>query len=208
MAHRIVCISHATGSGGEEVGRLVAQRLGFLYVDDEIVARAASEGGVDPAEVADEERRKSLVVRMLEGIAQSGDAWALAGSGSPRVGEELSSDAIRALIRETILQTAARGDVVIVAHGASYAVSRAHEALRVLVTASPETRATRIAELKSLDRAAAVREVKDSDAARRDYLRRFYDIAQESPTHYDVVVNTDALSVDQAARLVAQAGST
>ena len=208
MAHRIVCISHATGSGGEEVGRLVAQRLGFLYVDDEIVARAASEGGVDPAEVADEERRKSLVVRMLEGIAQSGDAWALAGSGSPRVGEELSSDAIRALIRETILQTAARGDVVIVAHGASYAVSRAHEALRVLVTASPETRAARIADLKSLDRAAAVREVKDSDAARRDYLRRFYDIAQESPTHYDVVVNTDALSVDQAARLVAQAGST
>lgn len=208
MAHRIVCISHATGSGGEEVGRLVAQRLGFLYVDDEIVARAASEGGVDPAEVADEERRKSLVVRMLEGMAQSGDAWALAGSGSPRVGEELSSDAIRALIRETILQTAARGDVVIVAHGASYAVSRAHEALRVLVTASPETRAARIADLKSLDRAAAVREVKDSDAARRDYLRRFYDIAQESPTHYDVVVNTDALSVDQAARLVAQAGST
>lgn len=208
MAYRIVCISHATGSGGDEVGRLVAQRLGFLYVDDEIVARAASEGGVDPAEVADEERRKSLVVRMLEGMARSGDAWALAGSRSPSAGEELSSDAIRALIRETILQTAARGEVVIVAHGASYAVSRAHEALRVLVTASPETRATRIADLKSLDRAAAVREVKDSDAARRDYLRRFYDIAQESPTHYDVVVNTDALSVDQAARLVAQAGST
>lgn len=208
VAYRIVCISHATGSGGEEVGRLVAQRLGFLYVDDEIIARAATEGGIDPAEVADEERRKSLVVRMLEGIAQSGDAWALAGSRSPGVGDELSSDDIRALIRETVLQTAARGEVVIVAHGASHAVSRAHEALRVLVTASPETRAIRIADLKGLDRAAAVREVKDSDAARRDYLKRFYDIAEESPIHYDVVVNTDALSVDQAARLVAQVGST
>jgi cytidylate kinase len=208
VAYRIVCISHATGSGGEEVGRLVAQRLGFLYVDDEIVARAAAEGRIDPAEVADEERRKSLVVRMLEGIAGSGEAWALAGSGSPRMGEEFHSDDIRALIRETILQTAARGEVVIVAHGASHAVSRAHEALRVLVTASAETRATRIAGLKGLDHARAVREVKDSDAARRDYLKRFYDVAEESPTHYDVVINTDALSVDQAARLVSQVGST
>ena len=208
MAYRIVCISHATGSGGDEVGRLVAQRLGFLYVDDEIVARAAAEAGIDPAEVADAERRKSLAVRMLEGIAQSGEAWALTGGGSPRVREELSSDDIRALIRETIVQTAARGEVVIVAHGASHAVSRANEALRVFVTASPETRATRIAGLKGLDHARAVREVKDSDAARRDYLKRFYDVAEESPTHYDVVVNTDALSVDQAARLVAQVGST
>jgi len=35
-----VCISHAEGAGGEEVGRLVADRLGFVYVDEEIVARA------------------------------------------------------------------------------------------------------------------------------------------------------------------------
>jgi hypothetical protein len=43
---RVVCISHATGSGGGEVGRLVAERLGFLYVDDEIVAQAAAKGGI------------------------------------------------------------------------------------------------------------------------------------------------------------------
>ena len=62
---RVVCISHSTGSGGEEVGRLVAERLGFLYVDDEIVAQAAAKGGVEAEEVADEERRKSIAARVV-----------------------------------------------------------------------------------------------------------------------------------------------
>jgi len=208
VACRAVCISHATGAGGEEVGRLVAERLGFLYIDDEVVVRAAKTGGIDPRDVADEERRKSLVARLLEAWAQSGgETLALAGSGLPRAGDELSGDDVRALIREAIEQIASRGNVVIVAHAASHAVGRAPEALRVLVTASPETRATRLGGLKDLDRAHAVREVKESDAARRDYLKRFYDVDEESATHYDLVVNTDVLSIEQAARLVSEAGS-
>jgi cytidylate kinase len=48
---------------------------------------------------------------------------------------------------------------------------------------------------------------KREDGARRDFLRRFYDIEDELPTHYDLVVNTDVLSVEEAARLVVQAAS-
>jgi cytidylate kinase len=197
-----VCISHATGAGGEEVGRLVAKRLGYLYVDDEIVARAAAKGGIGPGEVADEERRKSVVARVLDSLAQGGgEAWALGGVGTPRAGHELGSDDLRALIREAIEQTAARGNVVIVAHAASQVVSRGPEALRVLVTASPSTRAARLGD-------EGARKVKDEDAARRDYLKRFYDVDEESPTHYDLVINTDVLSVEQAADVVSQAGSS
>jgi cytidylate kinase len=207
VAYSVVCISHATGAGGEEVGRLVAQELGFLYVDDDIVGQAAARGGIDPAEVADEERRKSLAARVLEALGQGGEAWALAHSASAGSVVEPSSDDVRALIRETIAQTAARGEVVIVAHGASHAVSREHAPLRVLVTASPTTRAERIAGRSDVDRDRAAREVKRSDASRRDYLERFYDIGEELPTNYDLVVNTDALSIEQAARLVSHLAS-
>ena len=47
--------------------------------------------------------------------------------------------------------------------------------------------------------------MKDSDAGRRDYLKRFYEIDEELPTHYDLVVNTDVLTVEQAADLVSRA---
>jgi uncharacterized protein len=198
MACQVVCISHATGAGGEEVGRLVAERLGFLYVDDEIVARAAAKGGISADDVADEERRRSLAARLLEGIARGGgEAWTMGAMGPTRFPNELASDDVRALIREAIEQTAARGEVVIVAHAASHAVAPGPEALRVLVTGSPETRAGRVGD----------KTVKDADAARRDYLRRFYDVGEELPTHYDLVVNTDVISVERAADLIAQAGS-
>jgi cytidylate kinase len=199
MACRVVCISHATGAGGEEIGRRVAERLGFLYVDDEIVTRAATKGGIGADEVADEERRKSLAARMLEAIAHGGgEAWTMGTLGPTRFPDELGSDDVRALIREAIEQTAARGNVVIVAHAASHAVAPGPEALRVFVTGSAETRATRV----------GAQVVKDADAARRDYLRRFYDVDEELPTHYDLVLNTDVLSVDQAADLIARAGSS
>ena len=195
-----MCISHTTGAGGEEVGRLVAERLGFLYVDDDIVARAAAKGGIDPGELADEERRKSLAARILGAIAQGGgEAWALGGPGPPSAGEELSSDELRALIREAIEQTAERGNAVIVAHAASYVVPRGPQALRVLITASPATREARVGDSRA---------VKDSDAGRRDYLKRFHGVDAEVPTHYDVVINTDVLSAEQAAQLVVQAGSS
>ena len=203
MACRVVCISHATGSGGEEVGRLVAERLGFLYVDDDIVASAAASGGLSPEDVADEERRRSFVTRLLEALAH--DTSEFGGGVVPR---GLDTDAVRALIRETVERTAARGNAVIVAHAASHVVEPGHEALRVLVTASPSTRADRVGAAEGLEPARAARAVKDSDAGRRDYLRRFYEIDEELPTHYDLVVNTDVLAVEQAADLVSRAAST
>ena len=205
MARTVVCISHAAGAGGEEVGRLVAERLGFLYVNEEIVARAAAKGGLDAADVADEERRKSLAARVLNAIAQGGgEAWTLGAVGPLSSREELDSDDIRSLIRETIEQTAARGNAVIVAHAASYAIGHGDGVLRVLVTASPETRTTRVAEAEGLGQAGAARALKESDAGRADYLKRFYDVREESPTHYDLVLNTDALSIEEAADLIAR----
>jgi cytidylate kinase len=208
VTRTVVCISHSSGAGGEEVGRLVAERLGFLCVDEEIVARAAVKGGIDAAEVADEERRKSLAVRVLNAMARGGgDAWAFGGSVPLRSGEELDSDDIQALIRETIEQTAARGNAVIVAHAASHAISPGPAVLRVLVTASPHTRAARVSDAEGLDQADTARALKDSDAGRADYLKRFYDVGEELPTHYDLVFNTDSLTIERVAELVAEAAS-
>ena len=44
-----------------------------------------------------------------------------------------------------------------------------------------------------------------SDRERRDYLLRFYKIKEELPTHYDLVINTDVLSGEQAVDLILSA---
>jgi uncharacterized protein len=203
MGCNVVCLSHTTGSGGDEIGKMVAEQLGYLYVDEDIVARAAAQGGLEPGEVADEERRKSFASRVLETLAEGGgDAWTLAATAGM---EYVRPADVRALIRETVVQTAARGNVVIVAHAASHALEPAQQTLRVLVTASAATRAKRVAEAEKLDEKQAAGAIKDADAGRRDYLQRFYSIGSESPTDYDLVVNTDLLSTEQAADIVLRA---
>jgi len=78
LAHQVICISRSTGAEGEAVGRAVAQRLGFRYVDDEVIGKAAESSGLDPELVADAERRKSLVHRILVVMGeQSPEALAL-----------------------------------------------------------------------------------------------------------------------------------
>jgi cytidylate kinase len=200
-------VSHTTGSGGDEVGKRVAERLGYLYVDEGIVARAAAQGGLEHRDVADEERRKSFARRFLETLVEGGgDAWAVGASSlGAATMNALRPEDVRALIRETIVQTAGRGNVVIVAHAGSYAIEPGPHTLRAFVTASPSTRAQRVAAAEGIDEEQAASLIKDSDAGRRDYLKRFYAIDRESPTDYDVVVNTDLLSSGQAAEIVLRA---
>ncbi len=208
MTCRAVCISRVEGAGGARVGQLVSERLGFLYIDDEIVARAATKGGMAPEDIADEERRKSTLSRLLRDIGRgaAAESYGLAGTAGLQA-EGPTPDAIRGLIQEAIEELAGRGNVVIVAHAASLALSRRNDVLRVLVTASPETRAERISESRDIGATEAEKTVKSADAARADYLRRFYSVGSELPTHYDLVVNTDVLSMEQAADLIAHAAS-
>jgi cytidylate kinase len=200
----VICISRVTGSRGDEVGRLVAEGLGFRYVDDEIIARAAEKGGVSPGDVADAQRRKSLLHRVLESLGSDLGAEASALSQSQ---PELRDDSLQRLVVDVVEELAGQGNVVIAAHGASFVLAGMPDVLRVHITASPEVRAERISASAELDRKAATRSIRESDRSRADYLKRFYTIEDEQPTHYDVVVNTDRLKSTRAAELVARAAS-
>ena len=56
--------------------------------------------------------------------------------------------------------------------------------------------------------ADASREIRESDVARADYLKRFYQVERELPEHYDLVISTDMLTPLQAAGIVVGAART
>jgi cytidylate kinase len=206
MPARIVTISHASGAGGESIGREVADRLRFRYIDEEIVSLAAAKEGVDAAVIADAERRKGLLERIIANFA-SAQATAAAGVGAywDPERELTTSDPLYALVIDAIRETAQRGEVVIVAHAASIPLAGSKGLLRVLITASTETRVQRLAEGARRGTSEAAKLVKRSDAGRADYFQRFYGIERELPTHYDLVINTDVLTLDDAADIVVHA---
>ncbi len=202
MDCRVVAISRALGAGGEEVARGVAGDLGFRLVDDEIVARAAKKAGVSPQSLEKIERSPSLIERILKYM---GSAPVESGFGTYTPPLLQASDSYEALIAEVIQETAEAGRVVILAHGASIPLAGMHGLLRVLITGSVDTRAARFAHAGGLDLQKARKALDESDRERRDFLQRFYDVRQESPTHYDLVINTDHVSTAAAASLVLHA---
>jgi cytidylate kinase len=145
---------------------------------------------------------------MLDELAAGGgEAWTMGLGPYGALEDVVTSDDLRRHIREAIEETAGQGQAVIVAHAASHALAGREDVLRVLVTASPETRARRYAQAEGLDESRAARSIRDADAGRADYLKRFHDVGQELPTHYDLVLNTDRLTTDQAAVLVSDVAS-
>lgn len=209
MTRRVICISRLLGAGGADVGRTVATSLGYRFVDEEIVQRAAEANGVSVEELADAERRTKVIDRLTRNLAVAGGGAGLMTSGAGVIDFGAGTDpkSLRALIQQSIHETAEQGEVVIVSHAASYALAGNDNVLRVLVTASPVTRAGRTAEAGSLDGKKAAKAIADSDARRAAYLKLFYGVGDELPTHYDLALNSDTLSIELMSELVIRAAS-
>jgi len=207
MSARIVCISRTLASGAEEIGLAVAGRLGFRYVDDEIVDRAARMVQVDPGVVAKAEHRQPLVDRILEWLS-SPSVTPVRSAVSAGQAPVLVTEDYRAIIRGVVYETAKKGNVVIMAHAASMAVADLRGVLRILLTASEATRVKRIAVAQKLSDAAALRAVRESDEERAEYFKRFYQIEEERPTHYDLLINSDVLTGEQAAGAIVAAAQS
>jgi hypothetical protein len=212
MGAQVVCISRTDASLGEEVGKLVAERLSFQYVDEQVIERAARLAQVDPKLVAAVEKRQPLLRGLLDKLAAARDLvepTALLTTGLPwfalvpeNTGYRTTPEELRALIQAAIQQIAKDGRAVIVAHAASMTLGEQAGVVRALVTASAETRTRRLAAAQGITAAAAATAVANYDRNRKDYFRRFHNIAEELPTHYDVVVNTDVLTAEQAADVI------
>jgi len=213
MEARVVCLSRTLGAGGEEIGQQLAAKLGFRYLDEEIISAAAEEAHIDADAVAAAEHHPPLLRRLLDRLG--GAATVLAappshlGTGEPltQPGADLGTFAeapkeLRALIRAAICDAASAGRAVIVAHAASVALAGVAGVLRVLVTASPDVRAERLAGCRGITADTARTAIADSDRERRNYFRDFYKLREELPTHYDLVVNTDALAPSLAVALI------
>ena len=206
MTARVICISRALYTDAHGVAAEVAKELGYRVVDEEIVAKAADRRKVSPGQVASAENRKSFLSSLVDDISSS-SADVVNFILNPKAAG--AGDDMRQWIREAILESAEEGNVVIVAHAASYALARRKDVLRVLITGSEFGRVHNwlpTAGGKSPREAAEA--IRESDAARADYLKRFYDVKVESPEHYDVTFSMDTLKAPAVAALIVQAANS
>ena len=204
MDCRVIAISRTLGAGAEEIGERAAEKLGFRYVNNEIIYWAAERAGVSPATIEKTEQTPPLMERILQFI---GSTPVEIGHGAYVAPTPEPSVAYERLIERVIRETAVAGNVVIVAHGASVPLAGTPGLLRVFITASPDVRAERISQEAGIKESDATKMIDRSDRERREFLQRFYEVKEELPTRYDLVINTDTLSSKTAVELIAAAAT-
>jgi cytidylate kinase len=108
-------------------------------------------------------------------------------------------------VTETILHLAELGNVILIGRGAAVVTAKLDYVFHVRLVSSLENRVRRMQELNHLDRAAALRLIQQEDRGRERYLKKYFETDVDDPLLYHLMINTDRISHETAARLIADA---
>lgn len=212
MQARVISITRSLASGDKDIGRIVADELGFSFLDNEIIQLAAEKAGVSPEEVDRAEHTKPLLARIHEVLGSPSLSISTTHPMESMSQEQLISPppsvSNRQMIQKVIYEAAEKGNVVIAAHASGFHLAGMEGLLRVFVIASVDVRVERLRQMTKLNAQDARRAIEKDDKERQSYLRRFYDVRQELPTHYDLVINTDMFTSSVAAHLIVTAAKS
>ena len=171
----IVTVSRQNGSGGREVARLLAERLGVRCYDQEIVSETADQSGIplEKVRTSEEGRWKSP----------------LYFGGVPAANPVFEAEA------EVIRRIADEGPCVFVGRCADFVLEDRDDVVNVFVTAPLEARVRRSSERNGTEPDDARAWVQRTDAERARYYQGFTGRTWGAVTNYDLAVNTGDIGV-------------
>ncbi|HKW28206.1 MAG TPA: cytidylate kinase-like family protein [Verrucomicrobiae bacterium] len=197
-----VTVSHQTGAGVPEITKRLAQRLqqtGFkgelcwTVLDQQLIERALEEHCWPKAlaEHITEEKRFFIDELMDDLFGLRPPSWVLV----PQVAE-------------TTLRLAMAGHVILVGHGATVITKKLPNVFHVRLTGSLPRRIERVQRLRNLKPEAAAQYVRREDRGRERYVKAHFHGQLANELLYDLVLNTDRVSDEDAAAILAESART
>ena len=194
----VITIGRQYGSGGREIGRLVADALGIKYYDKELLTESSKASGVNPEvfEAADE-RTPSFFSNI----------WSFNlgfNAGSYLLGSSPISDEKIYAAQSNVMKTLARNSsCLIVGRSADY-VLRDHPGLiSVFIHSSIEDRILRIMNRRGIDSAEKAREIAEKkDKLRASYYNFYTDKVWGDAAGYDLSIDSSKLPADAVADFI------
>lgn len=195
-----VTISREFGAGGSTVARLVAERLAWRLVDNELIEEVARRAGVSVDDVAErEERGPTFVERLARALAMATPE--LLGPGTVAAPEAEEQRLVK-VTEQVVTDLCAEGNTVFVGRAAVSMLGDRADALHVRLVASPAHRATVVAARLGIPLEEATRRVHETDAQRARYHRQWYHRDWVDPRNYHMTLNTEWLGIERSAEIV------
>jgi len=175
------------GSGGLEISRRVAEKLGWQHFDHEVVEAIASET----------KTREELVALFDESVRSALETYV---HNLFTLQTWDSTHYVFHLVK-TLSAIARHGNAVIIGHGANFVLPPQY-GLRVRVVASKSVCVRNYMQLRGVTEAEAVREVTRRDSEYAAFIRRHFHRDIADPLAYDLILNAEHLNIDAAVEIV------
>lgn len=176
----VIAMTKEMGSLGTFIALRVARELGYEFLRNDIIKRVAREYRV---------MESSLVGAMEK---------------PPRFLERFGHRALRyrTYLEAAVLDAALRERVLLMGRWSTIFLRGVRHAVRVRVCAPAEVRARRVMERFGIGREEAIQRITAYDEGVRARMLQMFDVDWTDPLLYDLVINTEAVTLDSGVRQV------
>jgi cytidylate kinase len=177
------------GAGGPEIGQQLAERLGYRFVDHELISDAA--------------HRYGLLEEKLSHLDES----------KPSLFERFDAETRRyiTVIQTALFEFAEQDRVVLMGRGGQWLLRGIAHHLRARVMAPFDLRVKNLATKLSgsmgekTSPRTVMEMIRRDDTERAGRMRYLYEVDLTDPALYDLVINTEKLTIPTAVEMMAQA---
>jgi len=197
MGKIIINVGRQLGSGGHDIGRMLALDFGAKYYDRELLNLAAKESGFSEKFFEENDERKGF----LKGLFNVQTSHF---SGSSLYKSNFSQESLFQFQSDAIRKAAAEGSCVFVGRCADYVLRDYPNVVNIFVTASMDYRIRQIMNKQHLDEEAARNYIEKRENQRAEYYNYYTGKKWGYAASYDLCVDSSVLGIMETEKLIAE----
>ena len=204
----VITIAREVGSGGRTIGRKLAERLGVRYCDKALIRSLVSKFGLSVAEIEKiKAEKRNWLSDLIEKMSPVPKATEFIGF-EPKFGEDWNHDvttkAIYKAESEILKALADESSCVIAGRSGFFVLADQPNHVHIFIQAPRAQRVARVMQRQAKTLTEAETIVSAVDEARETYVKRFSGRSRYDVRNYDLVLNVDGMSEDEAVECILQ----
>lgn len=178
----VIAIGRQFGSGGHDIGKILAEKLGYDFYDAEIIQMTAGTTGYTPEFIKKNEEimTNSLIYDLVNQMYLNADMQ-----------DEAPKDKIFEAECQVVRDLAKKGNCVIVGRCADYVLRNSGNCLKVFFSAPLVSRIRRVAQRQNISEGEAKATVQKNEKLRADNYRYYTRRMWGAAGNFDLSLNTD-----------------
>ncbi|MDM8517558.1 cytidylate kinase-like family protein [Desulfobacterales bacterium HSG16] len=195
----VITISRQFGAGGRTLGKMLAEKFGYTFADQNIIQMIAEHANVSPHWVENiENEAGTRLSKVISRMVSKNLVHKILADDSGYIDEQLYLDYLVVMIA----QLAEEGNVVIIGRGSQYILNDHPDAFHILMVDDFENRVKFMEKNYNLSNENAVSTVKREDRRRTNLYRKIRKTDYDDPVLYHMTLNMGRVDMQKAMELI------